>query len=126
MIAHVPSRVAGLVLLAICVVAYEQAGGGVSNRLVLPLGMALAAWLMVRNVVAVSLGTALLAGIHSDLSSADWIEARAYPAVAWAAGLVLFGTLLQRFRRRILDTREARWQGRTGRPSEPARRDGEP
>lgn len=105
-----PVRIAGVALLAVCVLAYDGDAPGAWQRLVLPLGMAFAAWLMVRNLAAVALGTALLAGIHSAPGSSDPIAAAGYPLVAAAATLVLIGVFVRRFRARIAATHDARWR----------------
>jgi hypothetical protein len=109
---RLPWRLAGVVLLALCVVVYEPAADSVLQRLVLPLGMALAAWLMVQNLVAVALGAFLLAAIHGDPGASDPVTGIGYPAVAAAAGLTLLIIFVRRFRARIAATHEARWQRR--------------
>jgi len=121
MMTRLPWRLGGVVLLGACVVAYEPTGTDVWHRLILPLGMAAATWLMVQNVVAVALGTALLAAIHSAPGSSDPIQAIAYPAVATVAALVLVAVWIARFRARIRTTHEARWQRR--RSTDPAHRE---
>jgi len=117
MMSNLRWRVLGVALLAICIVAYEPAAETAWHRLWLPIGMAGATWLMVQNLAAVCLGTVLLAGIHSDPGSADWIPARAYPVVALLAGTVLLVILARRFRTHIRATHAIRWQHR---------RDGQP
>ena len=107
-----PIRIAGVALLAACVLAYDGDAPGAWQRLVLPLGMAFAAWLMVRNLAAVALGTALLAGIHSAPGSTDPIAATGYPLVAAGATLVLIAVFIGRFRARIAATHDARWRQR--------------
>jgi hypothetical protein len=107
-----PWRVAGLVLLGVLVVAYQTDQGDLVNRLLIPLAMAFAAWLLVQNVAAVALGGALLAGIHSDAGSRDWIESMAYPVLAIVGGVVLVVVFARRFRHRIAATHEARWRHR--------------
>ena len=109
---NLPWRIAGVVLLAVCVVAYEPTADTAWHRLLLPLGMALAAWLMVQNLAAVALGTFLLAAIHGDPGAGDAITGIGYPVVAAVAGLTLLGILVQRFRARIRATHDARWQRR--------------
>jgi len=114
MMSNLPWRVAGVALLAVSVVLYEPDAPQAWQRLGLPLLMAAAAWLMVQNVVAVALGTLLLAAIHGDPGSADPVEGIGYPLVALAAALVLLGVLTQRFRARIAATHEERWRHRRG------------
>ena len=110
--ANLPWRIAGVVLLALCVVVYEPDAGSALHRLLLPLTMAAAAGLMVQNLAAVAFGTFLLAAIHSHPGSPDPIEGIVYPVVAAAAGLLLLWILLQRFRARIHATHDARWRQR--------------
>jgi hypothetical protein len=109
---HLPWRVAGLILLGLLVVAYQPELGGALQRVVMPVAMAVAAWLMVQNVTAVALGAGALAAIHSAPRSEDWIVAIAYPALAAACGVILIAVFVQRFRRRIATTHEARWRHR--------------
>jgi uncharacterized membrane protein len=108
-------RVAGLVLLGALVVAYQTEQEDVVNRLLIPVAMAAATWLMVQNVAAVAIGGGLLAGIHSDPGSRDWITSFAYPALAAACAVIVVVVFAQRFRRRIADTHEARWRNRRAR-----------
>ncbi|MEZ5560676.1 MAG: hypothetical protein R3E86_19285 [Pseudomonadales bacterium] len=112
---NLPWRAAGVALMAVCVILYDTDAVDVWNRLVLPVAMAVAAWLMVQNLVAVAFGALLLAGIHSETGSADWIPGRAYPVLAVVAGVILTVELARRFRRRIAETHAARWAGRSGR-----------
>ena len=109
---HLPWRVAGLVLLGVLVVAYQPESGGPVQRLLIPVGMALATWLMVQTVMAVALGAGLLAAIHSDPGAGDWIAGSAYPLLACLCGIILGVVLVQRFRRHIAATHDARWQAR--------------
>lgn len=111
---HLPWRIAGLVLLGVLVVAYQPDQGGAVQRVVIPASMALATWLMVQNVAAVAIGAGALALIHSAPGSADWIAARAYPAMGAVCGVVLLAVFVQRFRRRIAETHDARWRHRRG------------
>lgn len=105
-------RFAGVVLLSVAVLQYDAASGSPVHRLIIPIAMAIAAWLIVRNAVSVLLGAALLSAIHSDLSDLDWITGRAYPALAVISSSALGYIALQRFRSRIASTREARWRHR--------------
>jgi len=112
MMARLPWRVAGVLLLAVCVVLYEPTSTGALHRLLLPLGMAVAAWLMVQNPAAVALGTVLLAGIHSDPGASDPITSIGYPTVAVLAGVLLLAIVCRRFRAQIKATHALRWQHR--------------
>jgi hypothetical protein len=69
----------------------------------------------------VALGAGLLAAIHSDPGSGDWVSALAYPALAVLGGLVVMAVLVQRFRRHIAATHDERWRHRRNQ----ADRDGE-
>ncbi len=115
---HLRWRLAGILLLGVAVVAYEPSAGDPLNRLVIPLIMATATWLMVQNLAAVAMGAFLLAAIHSNPSSADWIDAWAYPGLATLAAAMLVVIFARRFRRRIEETREARWSTRRSQPSQ--------
>lgn len=109
---HLRWRLLGVLLLGVAVVVYQPSAGDPLNRLLIPVIMAMAAWLMVQNLAAVALGACLLAAIHSNPSSADWIDARAYPGLAALAAAILIMIFARRFRRRIEETREARWAPR--------------
>ena len=109
MLEHLPWRIAGLALLGVLVVLYQS--DQVYNRLVIPVAMALSVWLLVQKVLAVALGAGLLAAIHSD-PQGDWIVALAYPLLALVCGAVVLYVFVQRFRRRIAETHEARWRHR--------------
>jgi len=109
---HLPSRLAGLFLLLVAMLAYEPDAGGLLHRILIPVAMAAAAAMMVQSLAAVALGAGLLAAIHSDAGSPDWVTGRAYPALALASATVLVTILGRRFRRRIVETREARWAPR--------------
>ena len=108
---HLPWRIAGLALLGVLVVLYQSDQGDVYNRLVIPVAMALSVWLLVQKVLAVALGAGLLAAIHSD-PQGDWIVALAYPLLALVCAAVVLYVFVQRFRRRIAETHEARWRHR--------------
>jgi uncharacterized membrane protein len=109
---HLPWRIAGVILLGVLVVAYQPHLDDVINRLVIPIAMALATWLMVQNAVAVAVGAGALAAVHSAPGSGDWVVAAAYPALAGLCALIVLALLVQRFRRRIADTHHERWQRR--------------
>jgi cell division protein FtsW (lipid II flippase) len=111
-LAHLPWRIAGLVLLGGLVVAYQPELGDTMNRLVIPIAMAFATWLLVQNLAAVALGGGLLAAIHGDLRSADWILSVAYPALATVSAAIVITVYAQRFRRRIAATHRERWSRR--------------
>ena len=114
---NLPGRVAGVVLMGIAVMWFDPLSTSALHRLLVPLLMAAAAWLMVQSAAAVLLGATLLTAIHSDLQSVDWISSRAYPALAILAAGALGYILWQRFRQRIEATREERWRSRIDRSS---------
>lgn len=109
---HLPWRIAGALLLGVLVVLYQPEQGGVSDRLIIPAAMTLAAFLLVQNALAVALGAGLLAGIHSAPGSGDWVSAAAYPALAVLCAGVVLAVLVQRFRRHIAATHAQRWRHR--------------
>jgi hypothetical protein len=109
---NLPERFAGVVLLGVAVLLYDAASGSPVHRLLVPIAMAIAAWLMVQNAAAVLLGAALLTASHSDPLDPDWITGRAYPALAIISGGALGYIAVHRFRGRIASTREARWRHR--------------
>jgi hypothetical protein len=111
-LSHLSWRIAGLVLLGALVVAYQPEIGDVMNRLVIPVAMAFATWLLVQNLAAVALGGGLLAAIHGDLRSSDWILSVAYPALAALSAVIVITVYGQRFRRRIAATHRERWRNR--------------
>lgn len=109
---HLPWRIAGLLLLGALVVVYQPETGSAVDRVLIPIAMAVATWLLVQKVVAVALGAGLLAVIHSTPGAADWISGLAYPALAAACALILMVVWGRRFRRHIAATHEARWRHR--------------
>jgi len=108
---HLPWRVAGLLLLGVLVVLYQTDQSDVVHRLLIPVAMAVATWLLVQNLLSVALGAGLLALIHGNLDG-DWIAGIAYPALAAGCGVIVASILGGRFRRRIHATHEARWRER--------------
>lgn len=112
---HLPWRIAGLALLAVLVVVYHPEQGGVIHRLAIPMAMAVATWMLVQNLAAVALGAGVLAGIHSAPGSGDWIRALGYPILAAACAAIVGVVVVQRFRRRIAATHDARWRHRQAR-----------
>jgi hypothetical protein len=108
-------RLIGLAALLVCLALYEPGAPGVLHRLVYPLVMAAGAWALVQNGIAVAIAATVLAAIHTDLQSGDWVSGIVYPALVLAGAIVLLGSAALRFRRRIADTHQARWRDR--RPS---------
>jgi hypothetical protein len=109
---RLPWRVAGVALLAVLTVVYEPSAGGPLQRLLIPIGMAVATGLLVQNAAAVAIGAGALSAIHAAPRSADWIDAIAYPLLALCCAGILAAILLRRFRRHIADTHDARWRHR--------------
>lgn len=101
-------RALGLVLILAFLLTYAPDATGVADRLLWPLLACVGAWLVIGNVTAVALAVAALAGIHTDLGSADPIIARAYPAIALFAGAVAAAIFADRFAARVRVTRAAR------------------
>jgi len=120
-----PWRLLGVAVVLLCVMAYEPSQGGITQRLVLPMVMGLSAIFIVQNVLSVALAGTLLAGIHSNWAifgislatkpnAAAWIDGFAYPVVALTCLVVAGAILVQRFRRHIQATHQARWEARKG------------
>lgn len=112
-------RLAGLAVLALCVLLYDAASPEPLHRLVLPIAMGAAAGLMVQSAAAVLLAGTLLAGVHAGPGDPDWIIGIAYPALAGLCAVGLTCIMLMRFRGRIESTREARWRARRARAAAP-------
>ena len=106
-------RTAGVVILIFGLIVYDPTSISATQRLLIPLLMAIGSWALVQNVAAVTLGVAVLAFIHSDLMAASWIDRLAYPLLAATAALLLVLIGAQRFRARIRSTHEARWAERS-------------
>jgi hypothetical protein len=108
-------RLIGLATVLVCLAVYDPAATDVAQRLAIPLLMALGAWALVQNLAAVALAVAVLGVIHLDLRGGDWIDRIAWPILTLAASLTFAGILITRFRQRIRDTHEERWQSRRDR-----------
>ncbi len=111
-LSHLPWRLAGVLLLALLVVAYQPSEPAPLHRLLIPVGMAVCTWMMVQNAAAVAIGAGLLAILHSAPGSTDPVRAIAYPLLAVLCGLIAGTVFVRRFRQRIADTHEARWRHR--------------
>ena len=105
-------RLAGLATLLATFALYDPAAGDAVHRLALPLLMALGAWALVQNLAAIAIAVAVLGVIHLDLTEGDWIDRIAWPLITLLAIVTLAAIMLRRFRQRIADTHEARWEGR--------------
>lgn len=105
-------RIAGTAALVLALLVYDTSSNALWQSLLLPMIMAIGALALVQNLAAVAFGTMILAIIHSNLGADSWVEHLAYPVIAATAGLTLLGIGITRFRRRIVTTREARWETR--------------
>ena len=105
-------RLIGLAVVLVGLAFYDPTATSALQRLVLPLLMAAGAWALVQNLAAVALAVAVLGAIHWDLSTGDWIDRIAWPILTLIASLTIGWILRGRFRQRIRDTHEARWQSR--------------
>jgi len=108
-------RGAGLILILVGVLTFDEHSQVPLHTLFLPLMMAVGAALALQNVLAVTLAVTALAGIHADTGAADWITSRAYPALAITGGIIIAVILTVRFRRNVSSTREARQADREAR-----------
>lgn len=99
-----------------CVLAFEPGAETVLQRLILPLVMATAAALVLRNLLAVLATGALLSAIQTDWQHAPgpgpttlgWIDATAYPIIGVLCAVATTIILLRRFQRHIQSTAAAR------------------
>ncbi len=105
-------RLVGLATVLACLAFYDPDAGSALQRLGLPLLMAAGAWALIQNLAAVAFAVAVLGLIHLDLASGDWVDRIAWPIVTLAACLTFAWILIHRFRQRIRDTHEQRWQNR--------------
>ena len=111
-LSHPWSRAAGVVVAAVIVFYLDTQSVSALHRLVLPLGLAVAAWLMTRSLMAVAFATFTMAAISTRWSAASWIPSVAYPSIAAIALVVCFVIISRRFRERIAATHEQRWAQR--------------
>lgn len=106
-------RGSGVLIIAVGLWAYDNSLPAAVAGLILPTLFAVGVLLVLRNLVAVSLGAGLLALVRTDLGG-DWISGIAYPLIATLALGFCAAILLRRFRRRMRDTHAARWRSRRG------------
>ncbi len=111
-LSHPWSRALGVVAAAMIVFFLDTQSISALHRLILPLGLAVAAWLMTRSLMAVAFATFTMAAISTRWSAESWIPSIAYPTVAAIALLVCLTVITQRFRERIAQTHEERWARR--------------
>lgn len=101
-------RGAGLILIMVGVLTFDEHASTALHTLWLPLLMAAGAALALQNILAVALAITALTGIHADPAAQDWVTARAYPLLA-AAGTAATAIILTiRFRRNMIASRDAR------------------
>ena len=111
-LSHPVARLSGVALAAVIVFFLDTRTGSPLHLLVLPLGLAVAAWMMTRSLMAVAFATFTLAAINSEFGQSDWISSVAYPALAAVALVICVVIGVRRFRQRIAETHEARWAQR--------------
>lgn len=114
-LSHPWSRSVGVVIGAVIVFFLDTQSVSALHRLVLPLGLAVAAWLMTRSLMAVAFATFTMAAISTRWSAASWIPSIAYPGIAAIALMICVALIGQRFRERIAATHEQRWAQRRAR-----------
>lgn len=114
-LSHPWSRAAGVLVAALIVFFLDTQSVSVLHRLVLPLGLAVAAWLMTRSLMAVAFATFTMAAISTRFSADSWMPSIAYPSIACLSLLVCAVIIIRRFRERIADTHEQRWAQRRAR-----------
>lgn len=109
---HPGQRISGCLIILAIVFVIDLDNPAALHQLLLPLGLALGAYLVSQAFAAVCIAALALSLIHMNTASGEWISAIAYPAVAAIAALALIGISAQRFRARIAETHTARWQHR--------------
>lgn len=105
-----PLRILGLVVLMGVILSFNPGSSGLLQQLMLPVLLAVAAWLITRSSMAVALGGAIVAGIHSNLQSPDWIVSLAYPIICAICTIIIMAICIRRFRQRIHSTHSDRWR----------------
>lgn len=88
------------------------------HGLVLPLVMAVGAWLAAQNLLVVLLAVGGLALSAAELGSNNWVQSIAYPTLTITSALGMAAILWRRWRQRIADTHDARWAERERRASQ--------
>ncbi len=101
----------GILVIVLAVASHDESLPAAWNHLGLPVLVALGVALALRNWLVACVGAGLLALARTH-PGGDWITASAYPWLG-SACLLLGGCACgQRFYRRMLATREARWRHR--------------
>lgn len=119
-LSHPWSRAAGVAAAAVIVFFLDTQSVSALHRLILPLGLAVSAWLMTRSLMAVAFATFTMAAISTRWSAASWIPSIAYPGIAAVALTVCLIIITRRFRERIAATHEERWSQRRARQQDAA------
>jgi len=115
-------RASGVVVTAVCIFFLDTQNPSVKHQLLIPLTLALAAYLMTQAPLAVAFAGLSLATIHGDLSATSWIQAQAYPFIALLSLAVCIVLTSIRFKARIAQTHAARWQSRHAGDDDDAKR----
>ncbi len=102
----------GVAIIGIALAVYRDTLPGITTDLLLPIAFAVGTWLVIKNLAAVCLGSALLAFAHSEPSSADWIASIAYPVIAVSCLATTIGIYGIRFKKHVGDTHDERWRSR--------------
>lgn len=110
--APVLTRAIGVGLALLAALLIEPDSRTWIHALVLPLLMALGAYLAAQNLLVVAAIVGALAGSASDLGSNDVFASAAYPVLASACAVTVVWLLAQRLRQRMHDTHEERWRRR--------------
>lgn len=108
-------RGAGLILILVGALTFDEHADTVLHTLWLPLLMAAGAALALQNILAVALAITALAAIHANPDAEDWVTARAYPVLAAIGATTIAVILTSRFRRNMESTRDARRAAREAR-----------
>ncbi|MEM9623677.1 MAG: hypothetical protein AAF993_18670 [Pseudomonadota bacterium] len=103
-------RIAGLSLLLGALLSFSPGQSGLLHQVILPLLIGLGAWLVLGSLLAVALAGSIVAAVHSNLDSSDWVLAYLYPTICALCTLVVAIICVRRFRTHINNTRHARWQ----------------
>lgn len=109
---HPVQRIAGCLIILAIVFVIDLNNPAALHQLLLPLGLALGAYLVSQAFAAVCIAAFALSLTHMNTASGEWVSAIAYPAVAGITALILIGISARRFRERIAETHAARWQHR--------------
>lgn len=109
---NLPQRFIGIAICSAVLFTMDLAQASVMHALILPLLLALAAYLITQSLMAVALASFTLALANADLAADFWVIRWAYPALAVLGIGTCLSLLVKRFRKRIETTREERWAPR--------------